>query len=109
MLKRMCAEKRKDWDKYQNALLFAYQEVPQDSLKFSPFDLLSGHQERGPMKILKELWTKDIPDDEVKSTYQYVIDLREKLKEICKIAHRQLEKAQQKQQKYYNRKPRAQQ
>lgn len=31
MLKRMCAEKPKDWDKYINALLFAYREVPQES------------------------------------------------------------------------------
>lgn len=39
------------------------------------------------MKILKELWTKEIADDDVKSTYmyQYVIDLREILKETCKI------------------------
>ena len=109
MLKRMCTEKPKDWDKYLNALLFAYREVSQDSLGFSPFELLYGHQVRGPMKILKELWTKDIPDEEVKSTYQYVIDLREKLEETCKTAHQQIEKAQRKQRKYYNRKTRARQ
>jgi len=40
MLKRMCAEKPKDWDRYLPALLFAYREVPQESLAFSPFELL---------------------------------------------------------------------
>lgn len=104
MLKRICAEKPKDWDKYINALLFAYREVPQESLGFAPFELLYGHTVRGPMQILKELWTEEIPDDDVKTTYQYVIDLREKLEETCKIAHEQLEKAQQKQRKYYNKK-----
>ena len=40
MLKRMCAERPKDWDRYLPALLFAYREVPQESLGFSPFELL---------------------------------------------------------------------
>lgn len=37
ILKRMCAEKPKDWDKYINAMLFAYREVPQESLGFPTF------------------------------------------------------------------------
>ncbi|XP_069139803.1 uncharacterized protein [Argopecten irradians] len=40
MLRRMCSERPRDWDKYLNALLFAYREVPQESLGFSPFELL---------------------------------------------------------------------
>ena len=40
MLQRMCAERQKDWDRYLPALLFAVREVPQDSLGFSPFELL---------------------------------------------------------------------
>ena len=106
MLRRMCAERPKDWDKYLNALLFAYREVPQESMGFSPFELLYGHGVRGPMKILKELWTKDVPDTETKSTYQYVIDLKEKLEETCKLARSQLEKARARQRKQYNRKTR---
>ena len=31
------------------------------------------------MAILRELWTKEVPDSEVKSTYQYVVDLQERL------------------------------
>lgn len=65
MLKRMCAERPKDWDKYLNALLFAYRDIPQESLGFSPCKLLYGHTVRGPMKILKELWTKEIPNEDV--------------------------------------------
>ncbi|XP_061180784.1 uncharacterized protein LOC133189428 [Saccostrea echinata] len=103
MLKRMCAERPKDWDKYLNALLFAYREIPQESLGFSPFELLYGRSVRGPMMILKELWTKDIPDKEVKTTYQYILDLKEKLEETCKIAHQQLEKARKYQRKHYNK------
>ncbi|XP_062610800.1 uncharacterized protein LOC134272595, partial [Saccostrea cucullata] len=39
MLNRLCSEKPKDWDKYLSAVLFAYREVPQESLGFSPFEL----------------------------------------------------------------------
>ena len=60
MLKKMCSEKVKDWDRYLEALLFAYREVSQESLGYcSPFDLLYGRSVRGPMTILRELWTKE--------------------------------------------------
>jgi len=58
MLKRMCSERPKDWDRYVDALFFAYREVPQESTGFSPFETLYGHSVRGPMTILKQLWTK---------------------------------------------------
>jgi len=53
MLRRMCTERPKDWDRYLPALLFAYREVPQESLQFSPFELLYGRTVCGPMSILK--------------------------------------------------------
>ena len=40
MLRRMCADRPKDRDKYLPALLFVIREVPQESLGFSPFELL---------------------------------------------------------------------
>ena len=104
MLRRMCSERPKDWDKYINAALFAYREVPQESLGFSPFELLYGRTVRGPVSILKELWSGEVSDGEVKSTYQYVIDLRERLEETCKMAQEQLGKAKLRQKKHYNQK-----
>ena len=53
MLKRMCSERPKDWDRYINALLFAYRETPHESLGFSPFEMLYGRSVRGPMAILR--------------------------------------------------------
>jgi len=41
---------QKDWDEYFPHLLFAYHEVPQETISFSPFDLLYGHYVRGPLK-----------------------------------------------------------
>ncbi|XP_033733848.1 uncharacterized protein LOC117322984 [Pecten maximus] len=109
MLRRMSAERPKDWDKFINALLFAYREVPQESLGFSPFELLYGRSVRGPMMVLKELWTKNVPDEEVKSTYQYVMDLRERLEETCQLAKEHLKMAKGKQKKYFNRKSKVRQ
>jgi len=103
MLKRMCSERPKDWDRYLNSLLFAYREVPQESLKFSPFELVYGRTVRGPMAILKELWTKEISDPEVKSTYQYVMDLRERLESTCELARQNLVSASKKHAKHYNK------
>ena len=70
MLHRMCAERPKDWDRYLPMLLFAIREV-------QPFELLYECNVHGPMAILKELWSEEISDYQVLSTYQYVIDLRE--------------------------------
>lgn len=107
MLKRMCADRPRDWDKYINPVLFAYREVPQESLRFSPFDLVYGRHVRGPMGILKELWTKEIDDPQVKSTYQYVLDLRERLETTAELARENLEKASQRQAKFFNKSTRA--
>ena len=56
------------------------------------------------MTILKQLWTKEVEEPEVKNSYQYVFELREKLEDTLKLAHSELEKAQQKGKHYYDRK-----
>ena len=56
---------------------------PLESTGFSPFELLHGRAVRGPMFILKELWTKELEEPEVKNSYQYVFELREKLEDTA--------------------------
>ena len=56
------------------------------------------------MTILKQLWTKEVEEPEVKNSYQYVFELRKKLEDILKLAHSELGKAQQKGKHYYDRK-----
>ena len=94
MLRRMCAERPKDWDRYLPALLFAVREVPQESLGFSPFELLYGRNVRGPMTVLRDLWTDEVEDEEVRSTYDYVINLRKRLEHTCELAMKNLQKVQ---------------
>ena len=106
MLKRLCAERPMDWDRYVPAVLFAYREVPQESLGFSPFELVYGRTVRGPIEILQQVWTEERASDEVQSTYGYVMELRERLEKTCKIAHEELRKAQKRSKKLYDRKAR---
>ena len=107
MLKRLCNEKPKQWHRYINALLFAYREVPQDSTHFAPFDLMYGRTVRGSIHILRELWTQDIDELEVKSSYQHVLDLRERLNDKLKLAKEQLESSQARQKKHFYKKTKA--
>ncbi|KAK3746423.1 hypothetical protein QZH41_012761 [Actinostola sp. cb2023] len=103
MVKRMCQERPKDWDRYLPAVLFAYREVPQASTGFAPFELLYGRTVRGPMQALKELWVGS-QEPEERNAYQYVLELRQKLEDTCKIARESLYQAQGKYKHYYDKK-----
>ena len=61
-----------------------------------------GHTVRGPMEVLKELFTKTGTDEEVKSAYQYVIDLKNRIRDTCELAHQHLSKASDRYKKYYD-------
>ena len=54
------------------------------------------------MSILKDVWTKQVADPEVKLTYQYVLELQDRLQETCEMARQELSRAQCKQKKYYD-------
>ena len=105
MLKKMCQERPTDWDRYLPAVLFAYREVPQSSTGFSPFELLYGRKVRGPMDIVKELWS-GTPAEDVHNAYQYVVDLRNRLEDTCLFARENLEQSQGKYKHHYDRKAR---
>ncbi|XP_006812686.1 uncharacterized protein LOC100374860 [Saccoglossus kowalevskii] len=104
MLKRMCSERPKDWDRYIAPLLFAYREAPQASLGFSPFELLYGRTVRGPMTILRELWTGEATSPEVLNTYEYVLNLRNRLETTCQIAQQELTKSSERYRSHFDKK-----
>ena len=54
MLKRMCMEEPKKWNKFLDPILFAYREVPHEATGFSPFELLYGRHIRGPLIMVRE-------------------------------------------------------
>ena len=103
MIKKLCLEQPKQWDRYMPALLFAYRETPQESTKFSPFELLYGRTVRGPMQVLKKCWTEEEIDPQVRTTAEYVTDLRNRMEETCELAREHLQKAKVRQAAYFNR------
>ncbi|RUS72531.1 hypothetical protein EGW08_019713 [Elysia chlorotica] len=66
-------------------------------------ELLYGRSVRGPLHILRQLWTKDVEEEDVRSSYQYVLELRERQEKIWKLVHQKLEKAEGKQKYLYDR------
>ena len=103
MLKRLCQDQPKQWHRLINPVLFGHREAPQESTGFSPFQLLYGRSVRGTGTILKELWTKEMNIPEVKTSYEYVTELRERLEVSLKLAQEELQKSQKCYKKYYDR------
>ena len=103
MLRRLCNEQPHQWHRFVNLLLFAYRKAPQEATGFSPFELLCGRTVRGPVQILKELWTGEIDGKEVKTSYQHVFELRERLDNTIKFDQEELLKSRKKNKTLYIR------
>ena len=105
MLRRMISEQEKEWDRFIEPLLFAYRELPMESLGgFSPFELIYGRTVRGPMSVLRDIWSNEELNEQMINTYEYVLNLRSKLEETCKIAVESLLNSQEKQKFYHDKK-----
>lgn len=96
MLRKVSTNRPREWDRLLPSILFAYRELPQDTLKFSPFELVYGRTARGPMSILKDLYIRRDLEEEVKSAYQYVTDLEQRIVDAVHVAqgHYQLSAAE---------------
>ena len=86
VLKKLCSEKPKDWNRYLIPTLFAMREIPSETTGFSPFELLYGRQVRGPLAILHDLWSEPELDDELRTSYEYVVQLRDRLEDTAQLA-----------------------
>ena len=68
------------------------ESLVQDSLGFSPFELVFGHNVRGPLKLLKE---KILAEENTPlNLLQYVADFRHNLSKVCEIARSYLKSSQ---------------
>jgi transposase InsO family protein len=83
MIRTFCLQYEKDWDDGVHLLLFAAREAVQESLGFSPFELVFGHTVGGPLKLAKEKWLDEHTD---LNLLDYVSKFKEKLYYACKVA-----------------------
>ena len=90
----------KDWDEGVHLLLFAAREAVQETLGFSPFELVFGCTVRGPLKLLKEKWLNDETDTNL---LDYVSKFKYRLNRVGEIARENLKEAQSKMKKWYDK------
>ena len=102
MIRMYCTENSRDWDEGVHLLLFAVRESVQESLGFSPFELVFGHAVRGPLLLLKEKWLDE--DPEKISVLKYVATFKDRLFRAGQMAKRNLQESQSKMKVWYDRK-----
>ena len=100
MMRMYCAEYEKDWDEGVHLLLFAARESVQESLGFSPFELVFGHRVRGPLQLLKEKW---LTTDSELNLLDYVSSFKTKLARAGEIARDNLKDSQAKMKRWYDK------
>ena len=71
--------------------LFAYREIPEASTGFSPFELTSGWQVKGPLSLVKDQW---LHGDNAKNVISYVLEIRKQLSEKLELAQETLKNVQ---------------
>ncbi|XP_051271638.1 uncharacterized protein LOC127372197 isoform X2 [Dicentrarchus labrax] len=103
MLRKFVNNSGTDWDQWLPYLLFAYREVPQASTGFSPFELLYGHEVRGPLSLLREIWEGGKGKGESLNVISYVVQMREQLEKMSELAQSHMREAQQQQKSWYDR------
>ena len=92
MIRSYCFDTENDWDEGIHLLLSAVRESVQESLGFSPFELVFGHTVRGPLNLLKEKFLSQ--EDTPFNLLQYVSYFRRKLLTACEASKSNLKKAQ---------------
>ncbi|KAL2102544.1 hypothetical protein ACEWY4_001712 [Coilia grayii] len=102
MLKTYCLEFQRDWDEGVPMAQFAIREVVQESLGFSPAELVFGHSVRGPLKIVRDAWLTD--STRYHDLSDYVSKMRYRLQRACQLAKQNLKVSQGKMKKRYDRK-----
>ena len=93
MIKKYCIDNVSAWAKNLPFLLFAIRSAPNDSLGFSPFQLIFGHQVRGPLEVLGEVLQGG---EKGVNMLNWVSDSREKLFAAWELAKENLVQSQQK-------------
>lgn len=101
MLRRVVAEDRRDWDQMIPYVLFGVREVPQASTGFTPFELLFGRQPRGLLDVAREAWEQQ--PTVCRTTLEHIKAMRERIDRVMPLVREHLSKAQQDQQRLFNR------
>ena len=101
MLRTYCLKHDKDWDSCVPLSLFAVRDSVHESLGFTPFELIFGHNVCTPLKMLKEKW---VFENEKNDLLSYVRTFKNKLADACSLAKKCLKTSQETMKTWYDRK-----
>lgn len=102
MLRKYCLEKTKYRDDSVPSALFAARESDQESLGFSPAELVFGHTHRGPLNVLQEkILSVNVSPE--RNVLQHVCNIRERLHHACSFARAALADSEIEMKKQFNR------
>ena len=97
MLKKYCFDTGRSWDEGVPFVLFAIRDARQESLGFSPAELVFGRNVRGPLRVLKEKFLSGT--DTKFSVQNYVAQCKTRLHCASSLAREALSSAQDKMKK----------
>ena len=100
LIRAYCLEYESDWDQGIHLFLFTVREAVQESLGFSPFELVYGCTVRGPLKLLKENWLAEEPPVNL---LDQVSNLRSRLVKASELAQQNLKASQTKMKTWYDK------
>lgn len=92
MLRKYCLEKQKCWDDGVPFVLFAAREAVQESLGFSPVQLVFAHTPHGPLQALQEKFLST--DTASTHVLDYVSEFRDCLHGAISMARQTLSASQ---------------
>jgi hypothetical protein len=107
MIRALADDFPDSWDQTLPWILFAYREVPVETLGFSPFELLYARSVPGPLSLLKDSWLDTPVTSNKKTVVEYVLDMRERLSSSMVKAQQHAQEQKQKSKTWYDKKARA--
>jgi hypothetical protein len=105
MMRTYCLSNEKEWDQGIPFLLFAVRDPEQESLGFSPFELVYAHTVRGPLKLLKDRWL--LGEENQLGLLDYIGKFKERLVQTWELARENLKISQDKIKTWYEKRSKA--
>ena len=108
MIRSVSDKFENSWDECLPWILFAYREIPVQSLGFSPFELLFGRNVEGLLSLLKSAWLSNqvLLDKAKPNVIKFMLDLRDKLATCQELAMEHAKESQSKAKVWYDRQAR---
>ena len=104
MLRKVLPDWDGQWDKALPHILGEYRRAPNETMGFTPSELLHGRQIRGPLQTLRERWVACESTSE--NVISYVLKLQEHMEAIQEAARKNESEQKKKYKRWYDQKAR---